>query len=160
MDYGKWLAEPRKSHWFKGERILVREITAKGIIQATYVNGDFVFSNSVDGIKLKSTEIDIKFLLGLLNSKLISFYHSNSSPNAFKGAFPKILLQDLRELPVPTISNDNKADRDDVAKFVGQLLDLYQKKRKQNYRQELHRFKVRWIFSKEELMILSINYMV
>ena len=124
VDYGPWLAEPRKPHWFDGERILVREITAKGIIQATYVNGDFVFSNSVDGIKLKSTEIDIKFLLGLLNSELISFYHSNSSPNAFKGTFPKILLQDLRELPVPLITKDNKVDHEDIVKLVDQLLIL------------------------------------
>ena len=27
--------------------------------------------------------------------KLISFYHSATSPNAFKGTFPKILLKDL-----------------------------------------------------------------
>jgi len=92
IDYGIWLAEPRKLHWFEGERILVREITAKGIIQATYINGDYVFSNSVDGIKLKTNEIQIKYLLGILNSSLISFYHSNSSPNAFKGTFPKLLL--------------------------------------------------------------------
>ncbi|MBU1677383.1 MAG: Eco57I restriction-modification methylase domain-containing protein, partial [Bacteroidetes bacterium] len=128
VDYGTWLAEPRKPHWFEGERILVREITAKGIIQATFVNGDFVFSNSVDGIKLKSTILDIKYLLGLLNSTLISFYHSNSSPNAFKGTFPKILLKDLRELPIPPITEDNKILHNDIVKFVDQLLHLNQEK--------------------------------
>ncbi len=128
VDYGKWLAAPRKPHWFEGDRILVREITAKGIIQATYTDKDFVFSNSVDGIKLKSSEIDIKFLLGILNSKLISFYHSNSSPNAFKGTFPKVLLQDLRELPVPIITLDNKLLHDEVVNYVDKLLIVNKEK--------------------------------
>lgn len=101
LDYGKWLAAPRKPEWFNGERILVREVTSKGIIQATFVNGDYVFSNSVDGIKLIGNKIEAKYLLGIINSKLISFYHLNTSPNAFKGTFPKMLLQDLRDLPIP-----------------------------------------------------------
>jgi type I restriction-modification system DNA methylase subunit len=101
VDYGVWLAAPRQPHWFEGERILVREVTSRGVIQATLVTGDFVFSNSVDGIKLKSTEVSIKYLLGLINSRVISFYHSNTSANAFKGTFPKVLLLDLRELPIP-----------------------------------------------------------
>ena len=128
VDYGTWLAEPRKPQWFDGERILVREITAKGIIQATYVNGAYVFSNSVDGIKLKSNDIDIKFLLGLINSTLISFYHFNNSPNAFKGTFPKILLQDLREIPVPAITLDNRILHDEIVKFVDMLLKLNEEK--------------------------------
>jgi len=128
IDYGKWLAAPRKPHWFEGERILVREITSKGIIQATYVDGDFVFSNSVDGIKMKTTTVNIKFVLGLLNSKLISFYHSNSSPNAFKGTFPKLLLQDLRELPIPAITNENRVLHNNVAQLVDQLLKLNEEK--------------------------------
>ncbi len=125
VDYGEWLAAPRQPHWFNGERILIREVTANGIIQGTFVDKDFVFSNSVDGIKMKSKDLNIKFLLGLLNSKLISFYHSNTSANAFKGAFPKVLLQDLRELPVP------KAEikiQKEIEKLVNQLLQLNQEK--------------------------------
>jgi len=121
VNYGEWLAAPRQPHWFDGERILVREVTANGIVQATFVNDDYVFSNSVDGIKLKSNDLNIKYLLGLINSKLISFYHRNTSANAFKGAFPKVLLQDLRELPTP------KADgkiQDEITKLVNQLLQL------------------------------------
>jgi adenine-specific DNA-methyltransferase len=124
IDYGKWLAEPRKPYWFEGPRILVREVTSKGIIQATYVEGDYVFSNSVDGIKVTSTEINIKFLLGLLNSSFISFYHLNCSPNAFKGTFPKILLQDLRDIPIPAKALDNRTLQFEIVTLVDQLLLL------------------------------------
>lgn len=122
INYGEWLAAPRQPHWFIGERILVREVTANGIIQATLVEDDYVFSNSVDGIKLKSKQISIKYLLGIINSKLISFYHINTSANAFKGAFPKVLLHDLRELPIP--SADDKVQKE-IEDIVTQLIHLY-----------------------------------
>ncbi len=125
VDYGKWLAAPRSPHWFEGERIVVREITAKGVIQATYIDEDYVFSNSVDGIKIKNRSIDIKYLLGLLNSKAISFYHSYSSPNAFKGTFPKVLLQDLRNLPIP---NNDKNLQHQIVRLVEQILRLIKEK--------------------------------
>lgn len=89
VDYGEWLAAPRQPHWFEGERILVREVTANGIIQGTFVDKDFVFSNSVDGIKMKSKEMNIKFLLGLINSKLISFYHVTHQQMLSKELFLK-----------------------------------------------------------------------
>jgi len=100
LDYGKWLAAPRKPDWFQGARIVVREVTAKGVIHATIIEGDYVFSNSVDGIRLRNDNMELKYLLGIINSKIISFYHLNTSPNAFKGTFPKILLKDLRKLPI------------------------------------------------------------
>lgn len=125
VDYGEWLAAPRQPHWFDGERILIRDVTANGIIQGTFVDKDFVFSNSVDGIKMKSKDLNIKFLLGLINSKLISFYHSNTSANAFKGTFPKVLLQDLRTLPVPKAETKIQ---NEIVKLVNQLLQLNQQK--------------------------------
>ena len=121
IDYGKWLAAPRKPDWFEGERIVVREVTAKGVIQATFIDGDYVFSNYVDGIKVVSDRISIKSLLGILNSKLISFYHLNTSPNAFKGAFPKMLLQDLRDMP---IADGTLKNRNEIVKQVDVLLQL------------------------------------
>jgi type I restriction-modification system DNA methylase subunit len=122
IDYGKWLAAPRNPSWFDGERIVVREVTAKGIIQATYIHDDFVFSNSVDGIRLISNEFNIKALLAILNSKLISFYNLNTSANAFKGSFPKVLLQDLRELPIPKMREDQLIH---LENNCNQLLILY-----------------------------------
>ena len=131
VDYGEWLAEPRTSEWFTGSRILVREVTNKGIIQATMTESDFVFSNSVDGIKLKKKEYEkgyeLAFILGIINSKFISFYHLNISANAFKGAFPKLLVKDLLTFPIRTIDFDNpidKANHDKIVQLVEQMLAL------------------------------------
>ena len=123
IDYGKWLAAPRTPDWFEGERILIREVTSKGQIQATVVDDQFVFSNSVDGVKITSSVYSAKFVLGILNSKLVSFYHLNSSPNAFKGAFPKLLLKDIRGLPLPRIHE--KSMHDEMVGLVETMLDLH-----------------------------------
>jgi len=125
IDYGDWLAEPRNPSWFKGDRIVLREVTAKGIIQATFINEDYVFSNSVDGIRMTNNDFRIKALLAILNSKLISFYNLSTSANAFKGSFPKVLLQDLRDLPIPILQEHEISLLD---KYCEQLLLLNNQK--------------------------------
>ncbi|HEY0083305.1 MAG TPA: TaqI-like C-terminal specificity domain-containing protein, partial [Pyrinomonadaceae bacterium] len=111
VDYGNWLAEPRSPDWFEGTRILIREVTAKGVIQATIVDSDFVFSNSVDCVKLFRDDYSPLFMLAVINSKLISFYNSNTSANAFKDSFPKVLIKDLLNFPVPKLALSNSADK-------------------------------------------------
>lgn len=152
IDYGKWLAEPRNPEWFIGARILVREVAAKGIIQATIVEGDYVFSNSVDGIKLISKEIELKFLLGLINSYVISFYHSNTSPNAFKGTFPKVLLQDLRDLPIPfSSSNKFQTLHDEIVEFVETILQLQQQKQASTLPEQLQQLEQRIAYTDDKI---------
>ncbi len=139
LNYGKWLAAPRSPDWFDGKRIVVREVTTNGVIQATIIYSDFVFSNSVDGIRLKDNKIELEYLLGIINSKLISFYHLHTSPNAFKGTFPKVLLKDLRELPLPS---PPKAVHDQTTHFVKKILSLQEEFSKTNldiYHQQIKR---------------------
>jgi predicted RNA methylase len=122
IDYGQWLAEPRSPEWFRGSRILVREVTANGVIQASITDRDYVFSNSVDGLMLYNKEINLYFVLGVLNSKLISFYHLNTSANAFKGAFPKLLVKDLLNIPLPKISDEQ---HNHMVSLVERMLSLH-----------------------------------
>ncbi|MDX5435578.1 MAG: Eco57I restriction-modification methylase domain-containing protein [Pontibacter sp.] len=123
IDYGPWLAAPRNISWFEeGPKLLVREITSKGKIQAAYTNDEYVFSNSVDGIRAKAdAEYSIKVLLAILNSKLISFYHQKLSANSSKDAFPKVLLQDLRNLPLLQPDEETKAS---ITSLVEQILSI------------------------------------
>lgn len=127
VDYGKWLAEPRTLNWFEGKRILIREVTSKGVIQAALVDGDFVFSNSVDGVKIdENTGYSYSFILALINSKIMSFYNSNTSANAFKDTFPKVLIKDLLGFPIPNINFDDAAEKaahDKMVSLVEQMLD-------------------------------------
>ena len=52
---------------------------------------------------------EVKALLGILNSKLATYYHFNSAPKATKGAFPKILVEDIKNFPIPKISKNQQS---------------------------------------------------
>ena len=98
INYGTGIANPRDPKFFKGERLLVREITNPKIF-AGFTDIEMYHDPAL--IVVLNNENNILPLVGILNSKVASFYHFNSSPKATKGAFPKILVKDIKEFPVP-----------------------------------------------------------
>lgn len=102
ISYGSWLAAPRKIEFFRNERILIREIT-NPMINATITNEEYYNTPSI--INCINFKIDIFYILGIINSKLMSYYHINNSPKAKKGAFPKILVNDVKNIPI--VYNEN-----------------------------------------------------
>ena len=52
-------------------------------------------------------------------TKLATFYHFNHSPKATKGAFPKILVQDIKDFPIPVIRKDVRSH---IEKIVERIL--------------------------------------
>jgi adenine-specific DNA-methyltransferase len=107
ISYGQWLAAPRNPKFFTQERILIREITNPKIL-AALTREEYYNTPSIINIT-DFREIDPYFLLGLLNSRLLTFYHIESSPKSKKGLFPKILVNDVRELPI-RIGTDKHAE--------------------------------------------------
>lgn len=97
ISYGDWLAAPRKPEFFKNERILIREITSPRIL-ATYTNEEYYNTPSI--INCINFSTDVYFVLGVINSELMSFYHNIMSPKASKGLFPKILVNDVKNIPI------------------------------------------------------------
>lgn len=119
ISYGEWLAAPRKPEFFRAERILVREITNPRIL-AAYTNEEYYNTPSIINI-INFKEIEIKYVLAVLNSKMMSFYHINTSPKAMKGLFPKILVNDLRNMPIVKI--DNKIE-EQVRELVDKIINI------------------------------------
>jgi len=116
VKYGKHLACYVDLKFFESTRLLVREITNPTIISCIvkdkYVNDPQLIS--VIKEDNKSNLYSLSVLWCILNSRLATFYHFNHSPKATKGAFPKILVQDIKEFPLPEIS--------DKAKYVMEYL--------------------------------------
>ncbi len=98
IDYCEGIANPRNPKYFRGDRILIREITNPSIY-STFTNKELYHDPSVI-VVLNSDKYNLNVLLGFLNSKLSTFYHFNSSPKATKGAFPKILIEDVKHFPL------------------------------------------------------------
>ncbi|TAF60817.1 MAG: hypothetical protein EAZ58_13090, partial [Flavobacterium sp.] len=107
ISYGEWLGAPRQPKFFNQPRILVREI-AENSLTATYIEEEYYNTGSLINIIQQNNQVDLKYILAILNSKLIGWYHYNTSPKAKKGLFPKILISDVRRIPIPLISQDEQ----------------------------------------------------
>lgn len=128
IKYGNWLAAPRDRTNFIGKRILVQEITGgidKRII-AVYVEDEIYHSRDIIPIKFDISEINPYFILALLNSKLISWFHLKRNPKAQKGLFPKVLVGDLAKLPIKEINFKDESEKqahDKIVSLVEQMLE-------------------------------------
>ena len=106
IDYCAGIANPRHPKFFRNKRLLIREITNPSIYVA--ITSEELYNDPAIIIVLDNINSDysIETILAILNSKLATFYHFNHSPKATKGAFPKILVQDIKDFPIPDISKE------------------------------------------------------
>ena len=124
IKYGKHVACYVDPVYFTSSRLLVREITNPTII-ACFISESFINDPQLLPIISRNGKVeDLLFLWGLLNSKLATFYHFNHSPKATKGAFPKILVQDIKDFPLPVVSEDKK---EMLVSLVNKIMDNYRK---------------------------------
>lgn len=103
LRYGNWLAAPREKKFFEGARILFREIPGQNKrIQSTYTDEVYYHGHSITPFILfnRQNKIELLRILGILNSKLISWYASQKSPNFSKKTFPKLNPKDIKEFPI------------------------------------------------------------
>jgi adenine-specific DNA-methyltransferase len=69
----------------------------------------------------------MKYLCGVINSKLISFLFSYSSNKIEAGSFPRISVGDLKKLPIKEIDFSDKGEvtiHDEICKYVDLIIGL------------------------------------
>lgn len=100
INYGEWLGAPREERFFTNERILVRQIVSGSPprIYAGYTNEELYFTQI--GFGIIPENLNIKYLLGILNSTLINFYHKIRFLDLEKELFQKILIANCKSLPI------------------------------------------------------------
>ncbi len=128
LKYGSWLHRPRKPKYFEGPRILIQEITGgkPPRICACFCDSRLYHDPGIISC-LSYGELDIRYLLAVLNSKLMSWYHRFSSPKGTRHTFPKVLIGDIRSFPIRSVNNDNVhcIRHDGIVFLVQQMLDLH-----------------------------------
>jgi len=132
VKYGPWLAAPRDPANFTGKRILVQEITGgkERRIIASYYEGELYHSRDVIPVKIEGYDPHPVYLLALINSKLMTWYHYKRNPKAQKGLFPKVLVSDLKKLPVCRVDCSVKSDKarhDRIVDLASRMLLLHKK---------------------------------
>ena len=130
ISYGKWLGAPREDRFFKTKRILVKQIidwTAKRIWAAITEEELYNTQNSFNLIARSGYYPE--YLIALINSTLMSFYHRKKFLEEYKDRFQKILIKDCKEFPIKELGIESQSS------FVDRVLII---NTKQN---ELHTIK-------------------
>ncbi len=125
LSYGDWLAEPRKSVPFNNERILVRQIPSP---PPRCVNAVFLFENYLNDINSMvifepSESYDLKYLLGVINSKLLSYWFIHTFDKFQRKIFPQFKVNELARFP---ICSATKTEQNKVIALVKKIMKLKQ----------------------------------
>lgn len=102
LKYGGWLHRPRKIKYFTEERILIQEITGGNPprINAVSYNETLFHDPGIISCVNISNNLKTDYLLAIINSNLISWYNRMTSPKGIRTTFPKILIGDIRKIPI------------------------------------------------------------
>jgi hypothetical protein len=128
ISYGPWLGAPREERFFTEKRILVKQIidwTSKRIWAAITEDELFNTQNAFNLLPKRGWEHE--YLIGIINSRLMSFYHRKKFLDEFKMRFQKILIKDCRRMPVHSIALGNKKEsvtHDQIVNTVKILINL------------------------------------
>jgi len=125
VKYGKNLAAPRDKNLFYEDRILLRKIPGSlpYLFFSVFLNRKLLNEQSAKIAKLNTNNlnlIDIRSIVPILNSSVLSFYLAVGLGKMQRGTFPQILLSDMKELIIP-----KKIYQKDTQKT---LVDLYEKR--------------------------------
>jgi hypothetical protein len=131
LKYGENLAAPRKPELFEGERILVRQIPS---LPPYSINGVLTSGNEVNDINsmiiIRSVNYSLKFILGIINSRLITYWFDITFDKFQRVTFPQFKVNELAQFPIPALDLSKKADKathDNLVSLVDKMLELKQK---------------------------------
>ncbi len=115
---------PKEFKWFEGQRILLRRlVNRQQRLMASLCSKVFLTNKNLYSI-LPRNNIDPRFVLGLLNSKLISYLYINQVTQAVKDDFPQVTIKDVLNLPYPLVDEIRQKS---LTSFVEQILDAKEK---------------------------------
>lgn len=132
IEYGPRMKEyPKEFTWFEGDRLLLRRLVSrKNRLMASYINQTVVTNKNLYSIKATNAE-SIQYILGLVNSKLISRTYLGQVSQATKDDFPQVTIRDLLDLPYRTINFSDPTDKarhDKMVALVERMLALHKQK--------------------------------
>ncbi|WP_157146913.1 Eco57I restriction-modification methylase domain-containing protein [Brachyspira pilosicoli] len=114
------LHRARKENFFIGEKIISLRKCAK---EPTFTYVDFDSYVSAAFYVIKPDDIDLKYLTGILNSKLIAFWLRNKGK--MQGSNYQIDKEPL--LNIPICNTDNKQLKNKLINFVNEMIECNQR---------------------------------
>lgn len=124
INYGNWLGAPREQTFFLEERILIRQIISGNPLRifAGYTTEELYNTQSIFNLIKRDKKTNLKFILAIINSSLMNFYHNYKYLDLTKNTFQKILIQNCKNFPIPKLNKSNQATHDAIVNLVEQML--------------------------------------
>lgn len=101
-------AQDAETQFVRRFTIIRRIVNRQFRIMATIEERDFVTKKDIYIFKLISDKFKPEYILGIINSKLISYLKTGSSVAARKDDFTQLTLTDIREIPIPEVAEDQQ----------------------------------------------------
>ncbi len=116
--------------FYKGERFLIRETGS--FLTTVYLNENIYCNRSLYSTIIKDNSFDVKYVVGVLNSKPIQYYYQQKF-KAETDLFPKIRIKQAKQLPIPIAGLEVQSaiaglvDKIINAKTVGLITEKFEK---------------------------------
>lgn len=123
IKYGEWLAEPRPAANFNASEKLFMRQTGDSLT-GCFDDSQYLCLNNMHVLVPQNNSKNIKFYLGLINSKLLNWFHQSNNPEVGE-ALAEIKKIHVAQLPIHTIDFDNpkeKAAHDKMVDLVEKML--------------------------------------
>lgn len=119
LSYGVYLAEPRNMTLFATPRILVRQIPSAPpySIHACYTTETLL--NDLNSMSIVNIQGSPLFLLGILNSRLMTFWFVHKFGKLQRGVFPQFKVNELAQFPIAVA---NAAQKQAISQRVEKIL--------------------------------------
>ena len=101
-------------------------------LSASMANESYAFIKNIYGIKITNTKYNPKFILALLNSKLLNFYYLKRFTTKKEELFPEIQTYLYEQLPIPKLNTKNQKIADKIVNLVDKILELKAKDSQSN----------------------------
>ena len=112
-----------------GTKLLIRRVISRqDRLLVTSIDERMVFKKDINPFIIKNVDISPHFVLGVLNSRLVSYLYINTSSIATKDDFRQTTLAELRRLPIRVINFSDPSDKschDRMVGLVEQILSLH-----------------------------------
>jgi type I restriction-modification system DNA methylase subunit len=129
IKYGPWLAAPRDKSIFDVPKKIIFRQTSDRII-GTIIGGGFIMRDNTHIVLPKpSHQVDLNYILGLSNSKLVDYFYQTINPERGE-ALAQVKLFHVAQLPV-RLEGEQRLT---IANYAKQLLDNSDSLQKQNRR--------------------------
>jgi hypothetical protein len=121
----KMRERPKEFFWFEGRRILLRRlVNRQERLMSCLTDETFITNKNLYSVLPKEGATDIRAILGILNSRLVSHLYLSRVTQAVKDDFPQVTIADILALPFPDMKTD-KAGHDKMVALVEKMLKLH-----------------------------------